>query len=138
MSGDFLPKILAVAFGESALSSKKSAYKGFKLSSGGRGDGDDDARPRRGSTWTNGENVRAVKKIATENRRITIRDVADDVGISVGLWYTIFFQVTHQCLFVIRFLASWHRNHVLAAVHTSRGSLSLFPIPKTEKTHERT
>ena len=44
----------------------------------------DDARPGRPSTSTTNENTEAVKKIVMENRRITIRNFAEDVGISVG------------------------------------------------------
>ena len=44
----------------------------------------DDARPGRPSTTTTNKNTEAVKKIVMENCRITIREVAEDVGISVG------------------------------------------------------
>ncbi|XP_025262344.1 laccase-15 [Camponotus floridanus] len=49
----------------------------------------DDARLGR-PTSTIDDNVEAVKKIVMENRRITIREVAEDVGISVGSCYAIF------------------------------------------------
>ena len=42
----------------------------------------DDARPGRPSTSTTHENTTAVKKIVMENRRNTIREVAEDVGIT--------------------------------------------------------
>jgi len=41
-------------------------------------------------TSTTDENV--VKKIVMENRRMTIREVAENVGISVGLCRAIFFR----------------------------------------------
>ena len=49
-----------------------------------REDVNDDARPGRPSTSTIDENIEAVKKRILANRRITIREVADDVGISFG------------------------------------------------------
>ena len=48
----------------------------------GREDIKSDARPGRPSTSTTDENIEAVKKIILNNRRITIREVADGVGIS--------------------------------------------------------
>ena len=44
----------------------------------------DDARLGRPSTSTTDENIEAVKKIILNNCRITIREVADDVGLSFG------------------------------------------------------
>ena len=35
------------------------------------------------------ENIEAVKKMILENRWITIREFADDVGISFGSWQAI-------------------------------------------------
>ena len=50
----------------------------------------DDARPGRPSTSTTNENTKAGKKIVMENRQITIRKVAEDVGISVGSCHATF------------------------------------------------
>ena len=47
----------------------------------GREDVNDDARPGRSIT---DENIEAVKKKILKNRGITIREFADDVGISFG------------------------------------------------------
>ena len=82
---------------------------------------DDDARPGRPITSTTNETTEAVKKIVMENRRITIREVSEDVGISVGSCHAIFSDIlglkrvaskfvpkllnvdllTRNCLFVI-------------------------------------
>ena len=48
----------------------------------GREDVSDDTRPGRTSTTKNDENIEAVNKIILDNRRITIREVADGVGTS--------------------------------------------------------
>ena len=49
----------------------------------------DDACIVRLSTSTTDENIEAVKKMILDNRRITIREVADDVEISFGLCQVI-------------------------------------------------
>ena len=77
-------EMLKVAYGECTVS-KKSVYKWYQLFTEGREEVNDDARPVRLSVSTTNKNTEAVKKIVMENRRITIREVAEDVGISVGL-----------------------------------------------------
>ena len=73
--------MLTVAFGESTMSRTQVQlrYNRFKE---GREDINDDARPGCSSTSTTDKNIEAVKKMILDNRRITIREIADDVGIS--------------------------------------------------------
>ena len=85
-------KMLKVTYGECTVS-PKSVYKWYKLFTERREEVNDDARPERPSTSTTSENTEAVKKIVMENRRITIREVAEDVGISVGSCHTIFSDI---------------------------------------------
>ena len=59
----------------------------------GRQEVNDDAGSGRPSKSTTNENTEAVKKIVMENRRITIREVAEDVDISVGIRYAIFLDI---------------------------------------------
>ena len=49
--------------------------------------------PGRPSASTTDENFETVKKIILDNRRFTIGEVADDVGISFGSCQTIFMDV---------------------------------------------
>ena len=84
--------MLKVAYGECTVI-QKSVYKWYKLFTEGREEVNDDAHPGRPSTSTTNENTEAVKKIVMENRRITIREVAEDVGISVGSWHAIFSDI---------------------------------------------
>ena len=56
-------------------------------------DVNDDACPGRPRTSTTDENIEAVKKMILYNRRITTREVADDVGISFGSCQAIFTDV---------------------------------------------
>ena len=65
-------------------------YSRFKE---GREDVNDDSRPGRPRTSTTNENIEAVQKMILDNRRITIKEVADDVGISFGLCQAIFTDV---------------------------------------------
>ena len=112
--------ILKVAYGECTVS-QNSVYKWYKLFTEDREEMNDDAHPGRPSTSTTNENTEAVKKNVMENRRITIREVAEDVGISVRLCHAIFSDIlglkrvvakfvpkflnfdllTRHCLFVI-------------------------------------
>jgi len=85
-------EILTVAYGKTVLS-KTNVYKWYKLFQDGREDANDEPRSGRPSTSTTDENVQAVKKIVLENRRITIREVAEDVGISLGSCHEIFSNV---------------------------------------------
>ena len=62
----------------------------YKLFIEGREDVNDEAHPGRSSTSTTDENVEVVKKITMENRLITIREVVEDVSISVGSCHAIF------------------------------------------------
>ena len=80
--------MLIVAFDESTMSRTQVqlCYKRFKED---WEDVNDDTRPGRPSTLTN---IEAVKKMILNNRRITIREVADDVGISFGLCQAFFWR----------------------------------------------
>ena len=84
--------MLTVAFGESTLS-EINIYKWYKQFKEGREDVNDNPRPGRLSTSTTDESVEAVKKMILENRRITIRKVAEEVGMSVDACHAIFSDV---------------------------------------------
>ncbi|CAB3260001.1 unnamed protein product [Arctia plantaginis] len=84
--------MLTKAYGESAMS-KARIYEWYKRFQDDREDVEDDERPGRPSTSTTDENVKKVKEMVMNDRRITIREVADDVGISVGSCHEIFSDV---------------------------------------------
>ncbi|XP_018346773.1 PREDICTED: histone-lysine N-methyltransferase SETMAR-like [Trachymyrmex septentrionalis] len=84
--------MLTVAFDESTMS-KTRVYEWYKRFKEGREDVEDDDRPGRPSTSITDDNVEQVKKMILENRRITIREIADDVGISFGSCQAIFSDV---------------------------------------------
>ncbi|XP_033610182.1 uncharacterized protein LOC111871520 isoform X2 [Cryptotermes secundus] len=84
--------MLTKAYGESVMS-KTRVYEWYKRFQDGREDVADDERPGRPSTSTTDENVEKVKAMIMNDRRITIREVADDVGISIGSCHEIFSNV---------------------------------------------
>ena len=84
-------EMLTKAYGESAMS-KTRVYEWYKHSQDGREDVEDDERFGRSSTSTIDENVEKVKEMVMNDRRITIREVADD-GISIGSCNEIFSNV---------------------------------------------
>ena len=76
-------KMLQKAFGGDTMS-KPRVYEWYKRFQEGREDIEDDARSGRPSTSISDENVEKVKEIVLANRRITIREVAEETGISYG------------------------------------------------------
>jgi len=50
----------------------------------------EDPRPGRPSTSTNDDHVERVRAVIRGNRRLTLRDVADEVDISIGSYHQIF------------------------------------------------
>ena len=85
-------EILTVAFGESTKNRIQVQlwYNRFKE---GQEDVNDDARSGRPRTSTTDAIVEAVKKLILDNRRITVTDVADDVGISCDSCQAIFTDI---------------------------------------------
>ena len=81
--------MLTKAYGESAMD-KTRVYEWYKRFQDGREEVEDDERPGHPSTSTTDENVEKVEEMVMNDRRITIRDVTDDVGISIGSWHEIF------------------------------------------------
>ena len=73
--------------------SKTRVYEWYKCFQDGCEDVEDDERPGRHSTSTTDENVEKVKEMVMNDCRITIREIADDVGISIGSCHDIFSNV---------------------------------------------
>ena len=84
--------MLVVTFGEStrSITQVQLWYNRFKED---REDVNDDGRPGRPNMSTIKENIEAVKKMILDNRRNTIRMVADCVDISSGSCRVIFTNV---------------------------------------------
>ena len=72
---------------------KTRVFEWYKRFQDGREDVEDDERSGRSSTSKTDENVEKVKEMIMNDRRITIRERADDVGISIGSCHEIFSYV---------------------------------------------
>ncbi|UYV64604.1 nAChRa1 [Cordylochernes scorpioides] len=82
-------RMLTVAYGE-ATSDRSNVYRWYKMFSEGREDVNDEERAGRPSTSTTDEKINEVEKMILANRRITVREVAEDLNISIGSCHSIF------------------------------------------------
>ncbi|UYV84067.1 hypothetical protein LAZ67_X001053 [Cordylochernes scorpioides] len=82
-------RMLTVAYGEATLD-RSNVYRWYKMFSEGREDVNDEERVGRPSTSTTDEKINEVEKIISANRRITVREVAEDLNISIGSCHSIF------------------------------------------------
>ena len=69
--------------GEATLD-RSNVYRCCKMFSESREDVNDEERAGRSSTSTTDENIDEVPNIVLVNRRITVREVAEDLNISIG------------------------------------------------------
>lgn len=76
-------EILTKIYGESAMN-KTKVYEWYKRFQEGREGVEDNDRSGRPSTSATVENVEKVKEMVMNDRRIRIREVADEVGISIS------------------------------------------------------
>ncbi|EFN76790.1 Putative uncharacterized protein FLJ37770, partial [Harpegnathos saltator] len=72
---------LQEAYGDDCLS-KTSTFEWFKKFQEGRESVEDDPRSGRPSTSTDDAHIEKVKELVLQNRRLTVREIADKVGIS--------------------------------------------------------
>ncbi|UYV83400.1 hypothetical protein LAZ67_23000892 [Cordylochernes scorpioides] len=82
-------RMLTVAYGEATLDRSK-VYRWYKMFSEGRVDVNDEERAGRPRTSTTDEIINEVEKMILANRRITVREVAEDLNISIGSCHSIF------------------------------------------------
>ena len=68
---------------------QKSVYKRYKDFKEGRERVDDLERPGRPSTSTDEQHANQTKELVQQNRRLTIRDLADTIVISRGSLKTV-------------------------------------------------
>ncbi|UYV67063.1 GART, partial [Cordylochernes scorpioides] len=82
-------RMLTVAYGEATLD-QSNVYRWYKMFSEGREDVNDEERAGCPSTSTTDEKINEVEKMILANRRITVREVAEDLNISIGSCHSIF------------------------------------------------
>lgn len=81
-------RMLQKAFGDQVMS-KKNIYKWYKEFQEGRESVNDKERAGREKTSTDDRHIKEIKSFVLENRRWTVRELADAVGISAGSVNTI-------------------------------------------------
>ncbi|UYV70896.1 hypothetical protein LAZ67_8001037 [Cordylochernes scorpioides] len=81
--------MLTVAYGEATLD-RSNVYRWYKMFSESREVVNDEERAGRPSTSTTDEKINEVEKMILANRRITVREVAEDLNISIGSCHSIF------------------------------------------------
>ena len=73
--------MLKIAFGEEAMC-RTQTYEGWKRFKEGRTSVDDDPRSGRPSTSKTDDSVAKVREVIRSNRRLTVREVVEEVSIS--------------------------------------------------------
>ena len=100
-------RMLQKTFGDLTMS-QKNLYKWYKDFKEGRERVDDLERPGRPSTSTDEQRVNQMKELVHKNRRLTIRDLADTIGISRGPLNTVSKDIlgTQNVVFVSHYTRS--------------------------------
>jgi len=76
-------QLLQQAYGEDAMG-RAQAFEWFRRFKEGRTSVESDPRSGRPSTSGNEEMIAQVRTVLPNNKRLTVREIADDCGISVG------------------------------------------------------
>ena len=84
-----IPNVDAVTYDEATLD-RSNVYRWYKMFSEGRKAVNDEERAGRPSTSTTDENIDDVKQIVWVNRRITVREVAENLNLPIGSCHSIF------------------------------------------------
>ncbi|KYN39393.1 hypothetical protein ALC56_06212 [Trachymyrmex septentrionalis] len=122
-------EMLTVAYGESTLS-KKNVYKWYKLFQEGRENVNDEPRSGRPSTSKTDENVQEVKEIVLKNRRITIREIADDLNISFGSCQSILTDVLGMTRVSAKFVPKLRsKTSLLVSSFLAKNNTIIMPQP---------
>jgi len=81
-------KMLQKCYGDNTLS-KTQVYQWYERFKSGREAVKDDARPGRPSTSKTDENVDEIRQLLIENRKLTIREIAETTNIWFGSVHSI-------------------------------------------------
>ena len=79
-SGNEIREMLVQVYGDSAMK-KTAVYKWVKCFSKGKGSVTDEERSGRPATRITEENIVKVRQIVRENRRLTVRSIAEQLNI---------------------------------------------------------
>lgn len=81
-------EMLRMAFGDEAMSRART-FEWFRRFEEGRTTVESDERSGRPTSSRNAENIEAVRQLVKEDRRLTVRELSDDLGISIGSCHMI-------------------------------------------------
>ena len=84
--------------------SRTQCYEWFKRFKEDRMSVGEDPRPGRLSTSTNDDHVERVRAVIRGNRRLTVREVADEMGICIGSCHKIFTEKLQMCRVCAKFV----------------------------------
>lgn len=102
VSGAEIQRQLADVFGVQAMS-RSTVFRWLDLLKTGRDSLEDDPRQGRPSTAVSDKSVAAVKNVLEDDRRATVRDIAEEVGISAERVH----YVLHEELHMTKVCARW-------------------------------
>ena len=132
---------------------RAQVFEWFRRFKEGRTSVESDSRSGRPSTSRNEEVIAKVRTIVRNNRRLTVREIADDCGISVGsvrrkttekwrdgdwILHHDNSPRTHFTSYAAVFGQTRYRSVAAAAILTRSRTVWLFPIPKAQESTERT
>jgi hypothetical protein len=103
-------EMLQQAFGETALSRSKT-FQWYSRFKNGRTSIDDVPHTGRPSTARTNETVDRVNKVIRGNRRLTIREIADELNLSFGTCQAILTQDLVSAKLVPRLLTQYQTEH---------------------------
>jgi hypothetical protein len=97
------------AFGDDAMGAMeiKAWFNCFK---DGRTLADSDQRSGKPSTSQNANVIENVRSLILEDHRLTVREIANEVGISTGSAHSILTEYLHMCRVVANFIPSCFRR----------------------------
>ena len=112
-------------------------------------DVNDEKRTGRPSTSTTDEKIYEVKKMVLANRWITVREIAEDLSISIWSCHSFLIDNLGMRRVAAKFVPTFaactrllsqkqHTYDIAATVFPRSGLLWHFLIPETEEAHERT
>ena len=80
--------MLQQAYGEDCLS-RTQCYEWYQRFKSGRTSTENDPKSRRASSSTGDDHIEKVRSVIRENRRLTVREVSEEVGICKSSCHTI-------------------------------------------------